>query len=111
MADYIKREVAIARLTALEIEKPNATLADARRALRYVSGERVAEVVHGRWVQQMSMAPEYECSICGAHYEWFEVSEAHFCPNCGAKMDFEQLYPSNGPGAEDPGAPGEPFDG
>lgn len=45
------------------------------------------EVVHGRWIETPSFAPEYECSECGQSYEWWEVSEAHYCPNCGAKMD------------------------
>ena len=44
-------------------------------------------VVHGRWTELPSMAPEYQCSECGQSYEWWEVSEAHYCPNCGAKMD------------------------
>lgn len=43
MADYISREVAIAKLTALEIEKPGATMADARRVLWNMSGERVTD--------------------------------------------------------------------
>ena len=45
------------------------------------------EVVHGRWIELPSMAPEHKCSECGQSYEWWEVSEAHYCPNCGAKMD------------------------
>lgn len=45
------------------------------------------EVVHGSWIELPSMAPEYECSECGQSYELWEVSEAHYCPNCGAKMD------------------------
>ena len=45
------------------------------------------EVVHGSWIELPSMAPEYKCSECGQSYEWWEVSEAHYCPNCGAKMD------------------------
>lgn len=47
-------------------------------------------VVHGRWIELPSMAPEYACSECGQSYEWWEVNEAHFCPNCGAKMDGEK---------------------
>lgn len=49
-----------------------------------------APVVHGRWIELPSMAPEYACSECGQTYEWWEVNEAHFCPNCGAKMDGEK---------------------
>lgn len=46
-----------------------------------------APVVHGRWIETPSFAPEYGCSECGQSYEWWESSEAHYCPNCGAKMD------------------------
>lgn len=46
-----------------------------------------APVAYGRWRNLPSMAPEYECSECGRSYEWWEPSEAHHCPNCGAKMD------------------------
>ena len=48
------------------------------------------EVVHGRWVEVPSMAPEYKCSECGQTFEWWEPDEAHYCPNCGAKMDGER---------------------
>ena len=44
------------------------------------------EVVHGRWIELPSMEPDYECSECGCSYAWWEPSEAHYCPNCGAKM-------------------------
>lgn len=47
----------------------------------------VAPIRHGRWVEQPFMSPTYECSECGSVYEWWENDEAHYCPNCGAKMD------------------------
>ena len=45
------------------------------------------EVVHGWWIELPSMEPDYKCSECGRSYAWWEPSEAHYCPNCGAKMD------------------------
>lgn len=45
------------------------------------------EVVHGWWIELPSMEPDYKCSECGQSYAWWEPSEAHYCPNCGAKMD------------------------
>ena len=60
--------------------------------LRWIRREPTVDavpVVHGRWNELPSMAPEYECSECGQSYEWWEVTEAHYCPNCGAKMDLE----------------------
>lgn len=44
-------------------------------------------VVHGRWIELPSMAPEYQCSECEQSYEWWEPSEAHYCPSCGAVME------------------------
>lgn len=45
------------------------------------------EVVHGWWIELPSMEPDYKCSECGRSYAWWEPNEAHYCPNCGAKMD------------------------
>jgi rubrerythrin len=45
------------------------------------------EVVHGWWIELPGMEPDYRCSECGQSYAWWEPSEAHYCPNCGAKMD------------------------
>lgn len=45
------------------------------------------EVVHGWWIELPSMEPDYKCSECGQFYAWWEPNEAHYCPNCGAKMD------------------------
>ena len=45
------------------------------------------EVVHGWWIELPGMEPDYKCSECGRSYAWWEPSEAHYCPNCGAKMD------------------------
>lgn len=51
MDEYIKRETAIAKLTALEVTEPNATMADAKRVLADIPAADVAPVVHGRWVE------------------------------------------------------------
>lgn len=45
------------------------------------------EVMHGWWIELPGMEPDYKCSECGRTYAWWEPSEAHYCPNCGAKMD------------------------
>ena len=42
---------------------------------------------NGWWIELPSMEPDYKCSECGRTYAWWEPSEAHYCPNCGAKMD------------------------
>ena len=86
MDEYIERNVAIARLTALEIGNPCATMTDAKRQIADTRPADVVPVVHGRWV-------DGRCSNCGvdiptddAHDVIFG-SECRFCYYCGAKMD------------------------
>lgn len=52
----------------------------------------VAPVVHGRWIRYEG-EDDCECSVC---LHWFcvcksgknvTVKNAHYCPNCGCKMD------------------------
>lgn len=45
MAEYIERGAAIAKLTALEVTKPSATMTDARRLLADMPAVDVAPVV------------------------------------------------------------------
>lgn len=85
MAEYIEKNVAIARLTALEICNPCATMTDAKRQIADTRPADVAPVVHGRWVEYQ-IPPIICCSNC----DWATgIEEKNFqhCPNCGAKMD------------------------
>ena len=93
MADeYILRSIAIAKLTALEVTDPFATIADAKRVLADMTAADVAPVVHGRWIDG---AEDFtcgnhnaECSICRCYVSWDGCDEDfNYCPNCGAKMD------------------------
>lgn len=104
MAEYIDRGTAIAKLTALEVTKPSATMADAKRLLADMPAADVAPVVHGVWIpvhesEISGWNPEvagidpiggYICSACKneAIYDCndkFVLSD--YCPNCGARMD------------------------
>lgn len=49
MAKYIECETAIAKLTALEVTEPIATMIDAKRLLAEMPAADVAPVVYGRW--------------------------------------------------------------
>jgi DNA-directed RNA polymerase subunit RPC12/RpoP len=51
------------------------------------------EVKHAWWIELPSMEPDYKCSECGRSYAWWEPSEAHYCPNCGALMDGKDNVP------------------
>lgn len=44
MAEHIERSVAIAKLTALEVTEPNATMADAKRVLADIPGAKVVSL-------------------------------------------------------------------
>lgn len=93
MADLIDRQAAIKIAEGYGLTNGSALgrhsgVADLiAEALGYLPTIEAAPVVHGRWIELPSMAPEYACSECRQSYEWWEVNEAHFCPNCGAKMD------------------------
>lgn len=87
MDEYIGRGTAIAKLTALEVTEPNATMADVRRLLADIPAADVAPVRHGHWIDgfipDSMLCGCSECGFtCGAH-------SFLYCPSCGAKMDGE----------------------
>lgn len=86
MDEYINKGTAIAKLTALEVSKPNATMITAKRLLADMPSADVAPVVHGLWVEHLD---EMECSVCKRQWNYCDndTNTFNFCPNCGAKMD------------------------
>lgn len=91
MAEYIDRGTAIAKLTALEVIEPNATMVDARRLLADMPAADVAPVVHGWWGKNEFLSDDVNsaaaCSLCGKLIGWFGNDFPPYCPYCGAKMD------------------------
>lgn len=104
MAEYIDRGTAIAKLTALELVKPNATMTSVKRLLADMPAADVTPVVHGLWmpIRESEMTGwdpavagrdpigGYICSVCKeeAVYDCNdEFVLSKYCPNCGAKMD------------------------
>ena len=85
MADeYIPRSIAIAKLTALEVTDPFATIADAKRVLADMAAADVAPVVHGkRGDNGIVGSMLVKCFVCG-----FDCGANSFsyCPNCGARI-------------------------
>lgn len=64
-----------------------------RRAIDNAPTVDAVEVVHGRWIRREIDLEHYEgydiddCSVCGRNgLPWYA-----YCPNCGAKMDLEDL--------------------
>lgn len=96
MDDYISRDMAIARLTKVEVPNRLATMTDAKREIAEMPAADVAPVVHGQWISltECSNAGVY-CSICHKKvykedYAWCNRKNkvrSSYCPNCGAKMD------------------------
>lgn len=92
MADeYILRSIAIAKLTALEVTNPFATIADAKRVLADMDAADVVKVVHEKWLlDRWPSWPHRECSRCKImtpRTKEFPDQYWQYCPNCGAKMD------------------------
>lgn len=90
MAEYIGLGTAIAKLTALEVTEPNATMADAKRVLADMPAADVAPVVHGRWgTGRFNLETgnyEEQCTRCRNFSKEYGKP---YCPNCGAKMDIK----------------------
>lgn len=89
MAEYINRGTAIAKLTALEVTEPNATMADVKRVLADMPAAGVSPEVHGRWISKNHHGYEWTfvCSNCG-YVDGYPFNDRHnYCPHCGATMD------------------------
>lgn len=87
MAEYINRGTAIAKLTALEVTEPSATMTDAKRLLVDMPAADVAPVVHGEWRKS---GPLLECQSCGEIYSRLGGNAGklwNYCPNCGERKD------------------------
>ena len=46
-------------------------------------------VRHGKWIygENLDGFDGYRCSHCMTHFAVDDVSDYHYCPNCGSKMD------------------------
>ena len=80
MAEYIKREDVIERLTGLF----QLQASTAKAIIESIPAADVVERKHGKW--KTVMYHLYECSECGAAYQ--DVGYGfNYCPNCGAMME------------------------
>ena len=84
MAEYIERSAAIRALTLHDCDS-----AGAKIAIRDIPAADVAPVVHGRWrwAGECGFNDCYICSECGK----IAMNDSNYCPNCGAKMDKEEV--------------------
>ena len=90
MAEYIDRNTAIAKVTALEVIEPLSTMVDVKRLLADIPAADVAPVRHGRWISVPHKLARV-CSVCNRDepYKFADIDADvyDYCPNCGAKMD------------------------
>lgn len=77
MDEYIERGMAIAKLTALEITEPCATLMDAKRLLADMPAADVVPMV--RCGECIHRDPEDEKCDCGCWHIPFTVKDDDFC--------------------------------
>ena len=95
--DYIKR--VDAKKAIFEWCRETADIRSWYEVIDEVPAAEVAEVTHGRWIERdLDNFRKYECacSECGARYignydQYCEPAEFSYCPNCGAKMDKEEV--------------------
>ena len=102
MAEYIDREAALKRFE--EIKQSGISLKDAiyidgvMAVIETLPAADVAPVVHGRWIgKRLDNFKKYQvtCSECGwigiENYDsYVDPSDFNYCPNCGAKMEYEE---------------------
>lgn len=83
--EYIAREMAIETLYYNVDETCSAVVSD----FEAIPAADVAEVVHGRWIDNGSNGYKWAfiCSKCG-YIDGYPFDDRYnFCPDCGAKMD------------------------
>lgn len=83
--EYISREAVIDLITR-RYENPEICAQE----INNIPSADVAPVVHGHWegvFQDGACSWSGQCSVCGVRNNIPPVYLAHYCPNCGAKMD------------------------
>lgn len=89
-------------LVAIDVDTINGTafvdLREVQKALRQAEAEtgEVAEVVHAHWIprgmDKRGRGGIWVCSACGGADPYKKI----YCPNCGAKIDWEWEDEDNG---------------
>ena len=90
MDEYIKREDAIDAVLDVYCDTPDIDLSCEKfeAAILKIPAADVAEVRHGRWLCVDTDTEQFFlCNRCKKKEYW----ESNYCPNCGAKMDVEEV--------------------
>ena len=90
MSDYIEREAALQKIESCAgWPRP---LESAYEEIQDMPAADVAPVRHGRWEDVFQDGPcswSGKCSRCRVRNDIPPLLLAHYCPNCGARMDKE----------------------
>lgn len=78
MAEYISRDIAIARLTRLEVTDKLATIVDAKREIADMPAADVAPVVRCKDCKHSYVSIDARCCSYGAFYD-VAVPDDFFC--------------------------------
>ena len=94
MAEYIEREAAIDAIMKVYVRtagyKARERVFEAEEAVHRLPAADVAPVVHGKWTITMRLVENAVCSNCGRYFQSY-YEAYRYCPNCGAKMDKEEM--------------------
>lgn len=91
MAEYIKRESAIDAVLDVFYDTTDIDLSGEKleAAILNVQAADVEPVKRGRWLPQILLGTRvWDCSEC----KTIGSPQWNYCPNCGAKMDEEDIH-------------------
>lgn len=87
MSDYIEREAALQTIESCAgWSRP---LESAYEEIQAIHAADVAPVVHARWDDSLDGITPF-CTACGCTHRCL-IRRPLYCPNCGAKMDKEEV--------------------
>ena len=81
--DAISRQAAISHLTKARLVGDSRSMTEIFAELPPVQNKAKT----GKWIKFRENCREYKCSICESE----NCKESNYCPNCGAKMESEEV--------------------
>ena len=91
MDEYIERETAIKALMNDAPEQVGYSREDAADCIRYMDAADVAPVRHARWEVVVGSDGKEHMVCTGCRKQQDLTGVFAYCPNCGAKMDLNDL--------------------
>ena len=93
MNEYIKREYAVDAVLDVYYDTPDIDLSGEKfeAAIRKIQAADVAPVRHGRWEIVVGSDGKEHMVCTGCRKQQDLTGVFSYCPNCGAKMDLNDL--------------------